>query len=259
MTREEVPIGKFGYVKGQVVDWFTAHVNVIVIGCISVVVLLMGANRFLGWAKGNSQLDYVTAEAVCSNWEGTKDALAKLEKLMRKHPELHQKYDSVIAQKLLASSQSGLGSSYASATLKRIETFSPYYTKFAKGSLMIGEGRLKEALEEAKNLKMQLEVDQSFWEKRSQIIRHGSLLYAYNLIRIATLEKELGSLEGELTAWEELKQNAGWTEKSIVSKTYDPEAYHLIAQNFKKQDVSLLDYINHREEVITSSLSGQRQ
>lgn len=259
MAREEVPIGKFGYVKAQVVDWFTAHVNVIVIGCISVVALLMGANRFLGWAKTNPQLDYATAKAVCSNWEGTKDALAKLEKLMRKHPELHQKYDSVIAQKLLASSQSGLGSSYASATLKRIQTFSPYYTKFAKGSLMIGEGKLKEALEEAKNLKMQLEVDQSFWNDRSQIIRHGSLLYAYNLIRIATLEKELGCLKEELAAWEELKQNAGWAGGQIASKTYDPEAYHLIEQNFKKQDLSLLDYINHREKMITSSLSEQTQ
>ena len=257
MSIEEIPIGKFGYVKRQVVDWFSAHVNVIVIGCISVVVLLMGADRLIGWMKGDSRLDYMTAESVCSNWEGTKDALARIEKLMRKHPELHQKYDSVIAQKLLSSSQSGLGSSYASATLKRIEEFSPYYTKFARGSLMIAEGSLKEALEDAKNLKMQLEVDQSFWEKRSQIVRHGSLLYAYNLLRIATLEKELGSAHGELAAWKELKQNAGWGEGQIATKTYDPEAYHLIEQNFRKQDVSLLDYINHREDLLISSLSEQ--
>jgi hypothetical protein len=257
MTLEEVPIGKFGYVKKQVVDWFSAHINLIVMGCMSVVLLLVGANRFMGWIRGDSQLDYAAAEAVCLNWEGTKDALPRLEKLMRKHPELHQKYDSVIAQKFLSSSQSGLAASYASSTLKRIGEFSPYYTKFALGSLMIAEGHLQEALDEAKNLKLQLEVDQSFWEKRSQVVRHGSLLYAYNLLRIATLQKELGSMEEELAAWKELKQNAGWAENPLISQTYDPEAYLLIQQNFRKQDISLLDYINHREKILTSFLSGK--
>ena len=257
MIPEQVPIGKFGFVKKQVVDWFSSHINFIVLGCVSVVLLLVGANRLVGWMRGDSQLDYMTANSLCSNWEGTKDALPKIEKLMRRHPALHQKYDSVVAQKLLSSSQSGLATSYASATLKRIGEFSPYYTKFATGSLMIADGHLKEALEDAKNLKLQLEVDQSFWEKRSQIVRHGSLLYAYNLIRIATLEKELGSAEGELAAWKELKQNAGWAQTHVTTKAYDPEAYNLIQKNFKKQDISLLDYINHREKALTSFLSGK--
>ncbi len=256
MTIEQIPIGKFGYVKKHIVDWFSSRVNLIILGSIGLVALLVGGGPLVNLARGGSQLDYAKAESVCLNWEGTKDGLAQLQQIMHKHPELHQKYDSVIAQKFLGSSQSGLATSYASATLKRIGEFSPYYTKFATGSLMIAEGHIKEALEDAKNLKMQLAVDQSFWDQRSQLVRHGALLYAYNLLRIATLEKELGSVEGELAAWKELKQNAGWGEDKLISQTYDPEAYFLIQQNFKKQDISLLDYINHREEILTSSGTG---
>ncbi|MFS8564349.1 MAG: hypothetical protein LVR00_08635 [Rhabdochlamydiaceae bacterium] len=258
MTIEQIPIGKFGYVKKHIVDWFSSRVNLIVVGSLGLLALLIAGGPLINWAKGGSQLDYIQAESVCSNWEVTKDGLAQLQKLMHKHPELHQKYDSVIAQKFLSSSQSGLAATYASATLKRIGEFSPYYTKFATGSLMIAEGHLKEALEDAKNLKMQLAVDNSFWSQKSQIAPHGSLLYAYNLLRIATLEKELGSPEGELAAWKELKQNAGWGENKIISQMYDPEAYFLIQQNFKKQDISLLDYINHREAIISSGNERSR-
>jgi hypothetical protein len=34
-------------------------------------------------------------------------------------------------------------------------------------------------------------------------------------------------------------------------KTYDPEAYSLLAKNFSQGDVSLLDYIEQRKKELT--------
>jgi len=253
MVIEEIPIGKFGYIRRQTLDWLAGHMNVVLTCGIAVIAVLFGAARFLGWFRGDAQVDFVAAEVAYHKWEGGKEALLKLEKIIRRHPELHAKYDGAIAQKLLSSSERGLANSYASAALKRVGSFSPYYTQFANVSLMIAEGNLADALGEAKGLKKSMESDDSFWERQSHVVRYGSLLYAYNLLRIAMLEKTAGSGEGELLAWKELKQNAGWQGADIVSKTYDPEAYVLIRENFQKQEISLLDYINHREHKITTS------
>lgn len=250
MTVEKIPVAKFGYVQRQTLDWFKEHARLLMAGGAFLMVLIVGAAQISGWSRGDSQRDFVAAERVYQKWEGSKKSLAILEKLIRRHPELHAKYDGAIAQKLLTSSEHGLAKSYASAALKRTEFFSPYHTQFSKDSLLITEGKLSEALADAKGLKKSMQEDDAFWENRSSVVRHGSLLYAYNLLRIAMLEKVTGSPEGELAAWEELKMNAGWEGFQPASKAYDPEAYMLIQQNFQKQDVTLQDFIKYRENLI---------
>lgn len=246
----EVLIGKFGYIKQQTIDWISSHVFVFSACVLSVVLLLVGASRFLGWFSRDPQVDFVAADLAYQHWEGTPETLGRLEKLLKKHPELHAKYDGVIAQRLLSSSQQGLAASYASAQLKRVAHLSPHYVKFSEGSILIAEGHLSEALSAAKELKGLMEKDTSFWEKRSSVAGHGSLLYGYNLLRIAILEGKVGSSKDELAAWQELKANAGWLGVKPESKTYDPEAYLLIQKNFQNQNTSLLDFIQYREEIL---------
>ncbi len=246
---EEVPFGKFGFVKKQSVEWIKTHV-----------LTIAGIGAFLGvtafvisiCVKGDAQDDYLAADIAYNHWEGDRnEQLVKLQKLIRKHPELHAKYDGAIAQKLLSSSEKGLATSYGRATLKRIGDFSPYYKDFSTCSLMIADQKLEEALREAKALKASMDSDDRFWERKSTLVRHGCILYAYNLLRIAMLEKLAGTSKGELEAWAEMKKNAGWQGTQPTSRTYDPEAYLLLEQNFKSQEISLLDYIKYREDVLT--------
>jgi hypothetical protein len=253
MEIEQIPVGKFGYVQRRTWDWLSSHLNIVAMATIGVLASLFAAGKFLGWFRGDAQVDFVAAQIAYHKWNGSVDALARLDKLIGRHPELHAKYDGLIAQKLLNSSKSGLAHSYASSALKRTSGFSPHYTAFAQGSLLIADGRLQEALTMAKELKANMDNDAPFWEKRSHIVRHGSLLYAYNLLRIAILEKTAGSPQGELLAWEEFKKNAGWQDAQPTSKTYDSEAYLLIQQNFQKQALSLADYIKYRENFLRFS------
>ena len=251
---EEIPFGKFGFIKKESIDWVKTHLTAVAGIGVFVAVGLVGISK---WIKGDAQVDYLAAEMAYHHWEGDRNEhFTQLQKLIRKHPELHAKYDGAIAQKLLSHSEKGLATSYGKATLKRIGDFSPYYKDFSKCSLMIVDQKLEEALQNAKALKASMDGDDRFWEKKSDFVRHGCILYAYNLLRIAMLEKVAGTPEGELAAWAELKNNAGWHGAQPASKTYDPEAYHLIQENFQNQEISLLDYIQYRETSLRESLSS---
>ncbi|MBI2810774.1 MAG: hypothetical protein HYX67_08110, partial [Candidatus Melainabacteria bacterium] len=104
-----------------------------------------------------------------------------------------------------------------------------------------------------KRLRDDLEKDDVFWDGRDKFVKSGAILYAYNLVRIAALERELGSKDGELKAWEELERNAGWNDRPANLKTYDPEAYALLEQNFTRGDVSLADFIAQRKKEIAKA------
>jgi hypothetical protein len=250
---EEVPFGKFGFIKRESIDWVKTHLTTVAgIGAF----LAVGVIGISKWVKGDAQVDYLAAEMAYHHWEGDRNEhFIQLQKLIQKHPELHAKYDGAIAQKLLSNSEKGLATSYGKATLKRMGDFSPYYKDFSACSLMIADQKLEEALQSSKALKASMDGDDRFWEKKSELIRHGCILYAYNLLRIAMLEKAAGTTKGELEAWVELKKNAGWYDTQPTSRTYDPEAYLLIQQNFQNQEISLQDYIKYREEILNSSMS----
>lgn len=252
MAIEEIPVGKFGYVQRRTIDWMLTHRLIMGALAICLFTLVFGAGQFFGVFGRDERADFVAAELTYKKWTGSKESLAKLEKLIKVHPELHAKYDGAIAQKLLSSSESGLAASYASSALQRTGGFSPYFESFAKTSLLIGEGKLIEALASAKMLKHDLDIDEHFWETKSDVIRHGALLYGYNLVRIATLEKVAGTAEGELLAWSDLKKAAGWDSETPDPRVYDSEAYLLLQENFKKQSISLLDYIHYREHLLIS-------
>lgn len=130
---------------------------------------------------------------------------------------------------------------------------SAYYSRFRKTSLLIAGDNYVQALQDAKQLKADLEKDDLFWSQKDPMVKSGSILYAYNLMRIATLEHEVGSRADELRAWEELVDNAGWEKKPSNLKTYDPEAYGLLAANFQKGEVSLRDFIEERRAALRDS------
>jgi hypothetical protein len=226
-------------VKQGWVDWLQEHGKTLLYVVLGVILVLFAAFHWMARSKGSAYGDYVSAHSTYLSWaSGAKQdepLLNKLKGLLDRHPELHAKYDPLIAQRLLTENDSAL----ALNTLKRIGKEAPYFAQFAHASLLISQGSFSAALEEAQRLKQALEVDDLFWEKQSQAVRHGSSLYAFNLLRIAMLEQKVGTADGERLAWEELEKKEG--------KTYHPEAMFLLEQAFREQDLSLKDYIAYRK------------
>ena len=244
---EKIPFGKLGFINRNFVDWMHRHLSTITS---SMVILLLAIAWIMYQRNLGSSKDYRAAETIFAQWSGTRnEQLVKLQKILKQHPELRAKYDGRIAQKLLLSSEEGLATSFSKAMLKRVGYFSPYYTQFSYGSLLIGGKKFQEALVHSKILKQTLDQDRDFWKTKSEVFSHGQMLYGYNLLRIAFLEQALDNAQGEIEAWEEFKKQAGWSTPSMPP---DP-AYELICRNFQKNDVSLQTFIQYREEILTSS------
>lgn len=224
---EKVPFGKFGFIHKSTSDWIRDHTTIVVsVGTLIVCALSWS---FYQWKSGTAG-DYIAAENIFNAWTGGRtEQLIQLQKILKHHPELHAKYDGKIAQKLLLSSEQGLSVSFVKAAQKRIGELSPYYTQFTNCSLLIGERKFDEALTRASELNKALKQDEQY---------HGSILYGYNLLRIAFLMQKVGDRPGELAAWSDFK------------KETDSEAFRLICENFRKNDVSLTDFIQYRETLL---------
>lgn len=242
-----LPFGRAALAKIFFLDRSVNKSRIAIYACSGLCVAVLAAYQF---GKSDTALPKVHLEANAM-YAKRDDPLVfnKLEKLVSMHPELQTKFGGAIAQRLLILGDTAKATAYMTAALERARgLISPYYTHFSKTTLLIAEGKLAVALEESKKLKSTLEKETSLWEKIGSEDRPGGLLYAYNLMRIAALERELGSKEGEKAAWEEIMCNAGWAKVNPPGKTYDPKSYVLLARNFQSGCFSLLDYIEQRKK-----------
>ena len=116
------------------------------------------------------------------------------------------------------------------------------YGLFSTATEQIEQGDLALALASAHQLKADMDL---FPSKHT-----GALLYGINLVRIALLEKEVGTADGEKKAWEELEQFAGWAKGSPDSPFADDEARALFAQHLHQGVVTLRDYLEQRKKAL---------
>lgn len=210
---------------------------------LSVIVIRVGSRR------GRAEVDYVTASNAFTKWdqvlEKDSEDFLSLQKQMKKHPELHAYYDPQIGQNFLAVHEAEEAVPFIERTLKR--TGQPYYRDYAETSLKVSSGAYTEALREAKELKESLLRDESFWKNG----KDDSSLFAFNLMRIATLCQELGDPQGELEAWQEMKRYAGWMEGAPADEKIGQAGFKHLLSHFTVQETTLLDYIQAREEDIS--------
>lgn len=175
------------------------------------------------------ELDVVKAEAAFHEWKnGKEDTFAGLESVLKKQSSLRTKYGTAIAQELIDRKEAKGAEPYFSASFERLSTETPYHRSYAKTTLLIGQKDYLAALVEARNLK-----DKLAQESRSNL----RMLKAFNLLRIAFLEKQAGSEKGELAALKEFESG-------------DIEAAHQVGETFKAEQLTLTDYIAHRKAAL---------
>ena len=249
---ESLPEGRLALAKMMTPHWFVEQGKHILIASAAIAALLFFlfplSKRF-----SSGRADYLKAETAFSTWAAQeKHDLALFKQVsdpLARHPELAAKFGTLIAQRLLTLGETKLAESYAQAALKRTHALlSPYHALFSENTLRISQGRLQEALEAAYQLKNRMAQDDVLWTNSGHATKGGRALYAYNLLRIASLERETGSKNGEKAAWDEILYNAGWEGQTAHSKTYDPEAFKILAENFQTGDVSLVDFIQQRKK-----------
>lgn len=178
-----------------------------------------------------------------STAEGT---LTKLEKIIQDYPELHPKYDGAIAQFLLLKNEEKKASALTKNILERVQPDQlPSYAHFTEISLLISEGQYEEALHQSEILQ------KTFLDLESSKHSFNYLFFAYNLLRIALLHKQMGHKEEELAAWKK------WEKYSIAdeeNKQAVTQYFMILKEFFKEGNFSLDQYIKERKEALNFNL-----
>lgn len=247
MEEQIIVPGRFAIFKEQVLDWILDRRKKILLGTVFIFSLLFLLYQLSSRWQGKSQADFFKAQSSFHEWitspQGKNEFFDVLKKTIEKHPELHPKYDGLIAERFLSLGEWSRGSAFAHTMLDRVKRFSPLQASFAAASAHIAEGKCEEALVQAKQLKEHLEQDDSL--KESSLVGCGKILYLYNLLRIALLEHRMNPGPKALEAWEELEEKI-----SEHSTAYDREASALLEQNFRYCSVGLKEFIAHKKAMI---------
>lgn len=239
------------------------YCKAITYGIAALMLFLLLAYRFAASSRSNSEKDYLNAETEFSKFsssleEESQTAFKSLQAILNRHAELHPKYDGRIVQTLVKQGKTQPAQDYAQIALQRFEEpFSSLYGNFSQNTLFIAEGKYEKALEEAKKLKQALLQHAAFSFGSSGNGAFGELLFAYNLLRIAILEQESGSVIEENTVWKELLERSGWSGESSPRPVFGEKAayaYQEMLANFRENGVSLLDYIEERQKAIPPGL-----
>jgi hypothetical protein len=207
----------------------------LIIGTVSViggVALLIG--YFL---SGPNALNYASAEMAYAKWSASPhdDQLYEsMKEAIRSIPALQKKYEASIAQKLLNIDKINEALVLANQSLYRVKEEVPFHAMYAKTSLLIEQGNFQESLQQAVALK-ELMGSSFLTEQKA-----GSLLYVYNLLRIACLQQELKNRPGEKAAWEELE---------AFLKT-DSRLAQTLVESFSDQQANLNQYIAERKKAL---------
>lgn len=218
--------------------------------CFFAFLILLSVIKALGYYRQNRNQELVEIQKTYQEFSSQslnssqkKGHLEKLEKLLDSHDELKGKYDALIAQSLLLSQVPEKADIFLSRALKRIKSSHyPYHAKYAQISLLLTKSEWNQALQETLKLQDALKD-----EKVKDPSNFSYLIYTFNLMRVAFLYQKLKQKEEESIAWQELKKSLN--NPNIMDS--EKILQNAINQAFKKNSISLLDYIEYRQKALS--------
>ncbi len=181
-------------------EWIQKYGAVLAYAFLGIVVALVIVFQFARRNEKQTFADYMKAERtyqqfVGSDLQNNPAAFQTLVSLMEEHSDLRQKYEGKVAQALIAKGEGELAAPYLENMVARSkkEGFASF-TAFTEATRLINEGELDAAYKQSLELQSDLKAEDE--------------LYAFNLLRLATLEGKLGLWKQELQHWEEILEAA---------------------------------------------------
>ncbi len=242
-----------------IIQWISKHGEKIlysILGAFSLLILIYF------WQSGTSakiEGDYQSASREFQAFQQAaksgqnlelQDSFQKLTLIMNQLPDLHAKYDGVIAQTFIDLNDIKQAKPFVLSTLQRVGKDNlPFYNEYAQITLLIGEGQIANAIQRSLALKKEMiqNLEQTEKEQGAKTTEptFGSSLYAFNLLRIAFLEQQVGDRAKELESWEEWKMYTSHTNTRPLPPV-DRKAFFNIAQLYNEGALSLDNYIQIR-------------
>lgn len=216
------------WVEYPIVQWIINNGKSIGYWALIALMGLFIASRFISSSQQKAEKDFFQAEQSAielNSAETQAQAVTSLKEIMDRHPELHAKYDGLIAQALLTDNKIDEAAPFADETLLRVEHETPSpFLEYSKTTLLIERGNYNEALQQAYQL------------KASAL---NPTLYTFNAIRIALLERELGNKNEEKKAWDEIARLSQGTHPIKITQ----QELQRILSHYNTQGVQLEEFI----------------
>ena len=189
----------------------------------------------------------LAASAAYDKLVNLRESPDKLIRVINRKLFLQPKYDGFLAQSYLNQGNTASARTFARRSFSRTENELPYHSRFSKSSLLIADGKFEEALQDAKKLKSEMAAVPELWNSPRSTV--GPILYLYNLLRIAVLEKTMQNPKEELFAWSELE--------NFINQAQQNSALEKITRSFTKDflkdnRINLQEYIAARKEALKS-------
>lgn len=224
------------------IEWITANKSIFIWIFCGLIAALLLASRLITWRTLDAEKDLFQAQTSFTQFEEAatspgkeEEATASLQELrviMNRHPELQAKYDGALAQTLLVTGEISEAEGYINAIFNRTNNDQlSLYRLYTQGSVLVAQALFSEALQNAQQLKSNLE---QLGKERMPT------LYLFNLVRLGLLYQQTGDGSNELKAWKEL-QNQDLDSKALLA----------LGQAFQVGAVSLDQYIQERNKNLT--------
>lgn len=259
LTTETPPTWSDTLEEHPLIHWLTANGKTLLYILLGLILFVILAYRFMLSSPSASEAEFIQAEKnflIFANPE-TKDSVAQTDSLkalnstLSAHPELHAKYDGLIAETLLTRGDLSKAQEYALPAIKRTSKENdPFYTVYAKNTLLVEEQKYPEALEASRTLKEQMIKQGEDLESTPEKIPYGTLLYALNLLRIGMLQQQLQLKTDELVTWEEWKDLTRKSRNGTLPTYLDGQIFLSFDRLLAEGDATFTDYIDTREKLL---------
>lgn len=224
-------------------EWVSKNGRKAIVTIVGLIIALVVIFRLGISSTNHIEDDFIQADQLFATWSQAANSgelsqlptdLEKLNSAMRQHPSLHAKYDGAIAQRLIALTEASQAQPFAERTLRRTKSDKlQLYHTYAEASLLISQGRDREALEKTKALQAVLLSNLEATESTNI----NNTLTEYNLLRLAILEQKIGDAHEELKAWQAWQQHAA-------------EGKSIAAHRLAIGQVDLEQYVHARQKAI---------
>jgi len=185
--------------ENKFTDFLSKHWSKLLLGVMAIVCIAVWGERFLNSNRTHSKKDFLIANQILERFRSGEplavESIEAAENILKRHPELHPKYDAMLATTFFANQNSTKALPYAHSIIKRVDSdLPPFYRSYSETSLLIADQKYPLAFEEAKTLNTQLENQEGYEN-----------LYAMNLLRLVFLADTIGDDTIKKQAWEKLQ------------------------------------------------------
>lgn len=199
------------------------HWSKILLGILVIAAIAAWSERLMHSNKKGNSLDFLIAQQIFERFQKGEhlptQSIESVQNILDRHPELHPKYDLVLALTFFSQQNAQEASRYARSLINHAQGHLPnFYKDYAHTTLLISEEKYVQAFDAATSLEEKLSTQTDC-----------QTLDAMNTLRLLFLARQLGDVAHERTYWSKLTSNP---------------AYSSIASVFQVGNVSLNDYFH---------------